>query len=77
MGRGYTQRKFIDYEEVFSLVMRFASIRLLLEIMVRLHLKLFQIDVKTIFPNDSTRQRDNMKQPIRFEVKRNKHNCAV
>ena len=39
----------MDCEETFSLVVRFASIRLILAIVGTLDLKLYQIDVKTTF----------------------------
>jgi hypothetical protein len=51
LGKGYIQREGIDYEDTFSLVVRFASIRLILSIIAKQDLELFQIDVKTAFLN--------------------------
>ena len=39
----------VDYEETFSLVVRFAFIRLILAIIANLNLELYQMDVKTAF----------------------------
>ena len=47
MVKGFTQIEGIDYEETFSPVVRFVSIRLLLAMVPHLDLELFQMDVKT------------------------------
>ena len=48
---GYTQREGIDHGDKFSLIVRFASICLILTIVAHLDLELFQMDVKTMFLN--------------------------
>jgi len=51
MAKGFTYIKGIHYEETFSLVMRFASIRLLLTLVAYLDSELFQMDVKIAILN--------------------------
>ena len=66
--KGYTQKDGIDYEETFSLMVRFASIRLIMATIEHLDLKLFQMDVKTTFLNGELDKEIYMDQPIHFEV---------
>ena len=46
---GFGQKKCIDSEEIFSLVVKMSSIRVFLKLDVRLNLEIEQLDVKTIF----------------------------
>ena len=49
VARGFSQKKGIDYQEVFAPVVKHVSIKVLLSLVVNLDLELEQMDVKTAF----------------------------
>ena len=49
VAKGYAQREGIDYNEVFSPVVKHSSIRILLALVAQMNLELIQLDVKTAF----------------------------
>lgn len=49
VAKGYAQRKGIDYNEVFSPVVRHTSIRILLALVAQFGLELVLLDVKTAY----------------------------
>jgi hypothetical protein len=51
VARGFTQKEGIDYEEIFSPVARYTSIRTIISLASVLGWKLHQMDVKTTFLN--------------------------
>ena len=69
VAKGYTQQEEIDYEETFSSVVRFALVRLILAIVERMDLELYQTDVKTAFLNGELNEEIYMDQPLDFELK--------
>ena len=67
VAQGYSQIKWIDFEETFSPVARLESIRILLAIACSLKMKLFQIDVKSEFLNGIRSEEVYVEKPKGFE----------
>jgi len=63
VARGFTQIPGIDFNEVFSLVVRHSSIRVLLAITAKLNLHLEQLDVTTAFLHGDLEEKIYMVQP--------------
>ena len=68
VAQGYSQRYGVDYDETFSPVVRFESIRTVIALSVQRGLKLHQIDVTSAFLNGELEDEVYMKQPEGFEV---------
>ena len=66
VAKGYSQTEEIDYNEIFSPVVKHVSIRLMLSIVENLNLELEQMDVKTDFLHGSLEERILMEQPEGF-----------
>lgn len=65
--RGFTQQYGVNYEETFSPVAKFTSIRAILSLVAIEKLKIKQFDVKTAFLNGDLEEDIYMKQPIGFD----------
>lgn len=48
-AKGYTQREGLDYKDIFSPVVKFNSIQMILSIAAAEHLHITQFDVRTTF----------------------------
>nr|GEU67070.1 retrotransposon protein, putative, Ty1-copia subclass [Tanacetum cinerariifolium] len=66
--RGFDQREGIDFNEVFSLVVRHTSIRVLLSIVALQDLEMEQLDVKKAFLYGHLEEEIYVKQPEGFKV---------
>ncbi|XP_075486268.1 uncharacterized protein LOC142525868 [Primulina tabacum] len=51
VAQGYTQVEGVDFDEAFAPVARIESFRLFLDILCHMHIKLYQMDVKSAFLN--------------------------
>ncbi|GKA27622.1 retrotransposon protein, putative, ty1-copia subclass [Tanacetum coccineum] len=67
VARGFTQRAGIDYNEVFSPVVRHTSIRVILALTACKDYELEQLDVKTAFLHGNLEEVIYMKQPPGYE----------
>lgn len=61
--KGFTQRAGIDYEETFSPVVKFGSIRSILTVAAAMGMKLAQFDIKTAYLNGDLTEEIYMVQP--------------
>ncbi|KAJ4729013.1 Retrovirus-related Pol polyprotein from transposon TNT 1-94 [Melia azedarach] len=68
VARGFTQREGVDYNEIFSPVVRHTSIRVLLAIVAHQDLELEQLDVKTAFLHGELEEEIYITQPDGFQV---------
>ncbi|KAE8727661.1 hypothetical protein F3Y22_tig00005406pilonHSYRG00056 [Hibiscus syriacus] len=71
--KGYAQKEGIDFNEIFSPVVRITTIRVVLAICATLDLHLEQLDVKTAFLHGNLEEEIYMLQPEGFEEKEKKN----
>ena len=77
VAKGFNQEEEIDFNEVFSAVVKHNSIRILLAIAARKDWKLEQLDVKTAFLNGDLEEIIYMSQPQGFEVRSKRASMAL
>jgi hypothetical protein len=78
IARGFSQKEGIDYEEAFSPVARYTSIRTIIAIAAKMKWKLHQMDVKTTFLNGVIEEEVYIEKPQGFEVEdRKSHVCIL
>ena len=68
VAKGYTQREGIDYNEVFSHVVKHSSIRILLALVAQYELKLDQLDMKTPFLHGDLEEKIYVSQLMGFKT---------
>ena len=73
--KGYSQKKGIDYDEIFSPVVKMSSIRVVLGLAASLDLEVEQMDVKTAFLHGDLEEEIYMEQPEGY-VKKGKENLV-
>ncbi|TQD95783.1 hypothetical protein C1H46_018622 [Malus baccata] len=67
--KGFGQKKEVDFDEIFSPVVKMTSIRVILCMVASMDLELEQLDVKTAFLHGNLEEEIYMEQPKGFEVK--------
>ena len=68
--KSYAQREGIDYNEVFSPVVKHSSIRILLAPVAQYDYELDHLDVKTAFSHDDLEEEIYMAQPLGLRAAR-------
>lgn len=71
VAKGFTQRYGIDYNETFSPVVRYSTIRILLALAAQYEMQIEHLDVKTAFLNGDLTETVYMVQPEGFVDKAN------
>jgi hypothetical protein len=66
---GFAQKKGIDFDELFSLVVKMTSIKTILSLVAIEDLHLEQLDVKETFLHGDLEEEIYMQQPQGYEVK--------
>ena len=67
--KGYAQKEGIDFNEIFSPVVRLTTVRVVLAMCATFDLHLEQLDVKTTFLHGDLEEEIYMLQPEGFEEK--------
>ena len=70
VAKGYAQREGIDYNKVFSPVVKNSSAQILLALIAQYELKLDQLDVKIVFLHGDLEEKIYMSQPTGFKIAR-------
>ncbi|CAM8959013.1 unnamed protein product [Rhodiola kirilowii] len=68
VAKGFTQKEGIDFNEIYSPVVKHRSIRIILSLVANFNLELEQLDVKTAFLHGSLDETIYMRQPEGFNV---------
>ena len=68
MVKDFAQKECIDYNEIFSLIIKHTSIRIILALVTEYELGLPQLDVKTAFLYGDLEEEICMTQPCDFRV---------
>ncbi|GKU85719.1 hypothetical protein SLEP1_g345 [Rubroshorea leprosula] len=71
--KGFSQKKGIDFDEIFSLVVKMSLICVVLGLAASMNLELEQLDVKTAFLHGDLHEEIYMDQPEGFEDKGKEH----
>ena len=73
VAKCYSQKHEINYDEVFALVSRLETIRLIIVTTTQDRWKIYQIDVKSVFLNGFFKEEFYIKELMSYEVKEHKN----
>jgi len=71
--KGCNQKKEVDFDEIFSLVVKYSSIRVVFCITASLNLEVEQLDVKITFLHEDIKEEIYMEQPKGYEEPNKEH----
>ena len=78
VAKGYAQKEGIDYEETFSPVAKYTSIRSVISLVAQMGWEIHQMDAKTAFLNGVIQEEVYIEQPEGFETHDQKtHVCRL
>ena len=78
VARGFSQKEGVDYEEMFSLVAHYTSIRTIIALASTMGWRLHYMDVKTTFLNGEVEEEVYVEQPDGFIVHgKESHVCRL
>ena len=77
VAKGYTQKEGVDFNKVFSLVVKHSSIRVLLAMVTLFDLELKQLDVKITFLHGELEEQIYMHQPKGFIISRKEYHVLI
>ena len=67
--KGFSQKKCIDFDQIFSPIIKMSSIRVVLGLTTSIDLEIEQMDVKTAFLHGDLDKKIYMEQPECFTIK--------
>jgi hypothetical protein len=68
MEKGFSQREGVDYEETFTSIARYSSIKIVISLAIEMGWRVHQMDVKIAFLNGVVEEEVYVEQPEGFEV---------
>jgi Reverse transcriptase (RNA-dependent DNA polymerase) len=66
--KGFDQKKGVNFEEIFSSIVKMSFIRVVLDLAASLDLKIEQLDIKIVFLHGDLEEKLYMEQPEGFEM---------
>lgn len=77
VGKGFGQKKGVDFDEIFSPIVKMYSIRTILGLVTSLDLEIEQLDLKIAFLHGDLKEEIYMEQPKGFLMKGKEHMVCV